>query len=261
MLFRSENPKGEFSGPKLTEDDAFLSSPDNGFVTYRTSAPHVILGLAENMIDTFDSINFVVAVLVVRDTEPVLLECKLDTEAWCTIKYQRSYTPVLHYINPPVVFFDSETEFVFDPKSTTNVITDLLSDELPFINGKIGGALVDFSENVDFQVGIKHWTKNFLKGRVGDQPVSAAQDISMLWETGNVVQQAQTIKTCNYENKECYKAKTVPVIFSVSESTGFTTGGQNLTFTGFGFNNKAIDVKIDQTPCIVTSYGDHGFDC
>jgi len=57
---------------------------------------------------------------------------------------------------------------VFDPKSTTNTIADLKSDELPFINAKIGGALVDFSENIDYQVGIRHWAKNFLRGRVGD---------------------------------------------------------------------------------------------
>jgi len=42
-----------------------------------------------------------------------------------------------------------ETEFFFDPKSTTSVIEDLLSDELPFINAKIGNALIDFEANID----------------------------------------------------------------------------------------------------------------
>lgn len=152
--------------PKLTEDDAFLSSPDSGFVTYRTVAPHVIMGLEEKLLDTFDTITYTVSLLAVRATEPVTLECK--NIGRCTIKFYRAYTPVLHYINPPVVFFDSETEFVFDPKSTTNTIADLQSDELPFINAKIGGALVDFTENIDYTVSIRHWAKNFLKGRVGD---------------------------------------------------------------------------------------------
>jgi hypothetical protein len=166
VIFTSTSPKGSFVAPKLTEDDAFLSSPDSGFVTYRTVAPHVIMGLDEKLLDTFDTITYVVSLLAVRESEPVTLECK--NKGWCTIKFYRSYTPVLHYINPPVVFYDSETEFVFDPKSTTNTIADLKSDELPFINAKIGGALVDFSENVDYQIGLRHWTKNFLKGRVGD---------------------------------------------------------------------------------------------
>ena len=55
----------------------------------------------------------------------------------------------MHYINPPVVYYDMETEFFFDPKSTTSVIEDLLSDELPFINAKIGNALIDFEANID----------------------------------------------------------------------------------------------------------------
>ena len=37
----------------------------------------------------------------------------------------------------------------FDPKSTTSVIEDLLSDELPFINAKIGNALLVFEANID----------------------------------------------------------------------------------------------------------------
>jgi len=44
----------------------------------------------------------------------------------------------------------------------------LKSDELPFINGKIANALVDFTDNVDFSTGLSHWRKNSLSGRVGD---------------------------------------------------------------------------------------------
>ena len=83
----------------------------------------------------------------------------------------------------------------------------------------------------------------------------------MLWETGNSVTQATTIKTCTYANTDCYEAKTVPVIFDISESTGYTTGGQNITVKGFGFNHAKIDVKIDGTACIVTRYMDDKFDC
>ena len=81
------------------------------------------MGLDEKLLDTFDVITYTVSLLAIRATEPVTLECKNSN--YCTIKFYRAYTPVLHYINPPVVFFDSETEFVFDPKSTTNTISDL----------------------------------------------------------------------------------------------------------------------------------------
>ena len=77
--------------------------------------------------------DFYVSVQTVDDVQGVVeLQCK--TRSDCKIQFKRSYTPVLHYINPPVVYYDMETEFFFDPKSTTSVIEDLLSDELPFIN-------------------------------------------------------------------------------------------------------------------------------
>lgn len=83
----------------------------------------------------------------------------------------------------------------------------------------------------------------------------------MLWETGNSWTQRNTVKTCSYDNTDCYEARTVPVIFDISQNTGYLTGGQNLTVRGFGFNHKKIDVKIDGAPCTVTRYMDDKFDC
>jgi hypothetical protein len=48
----------------------------------------------------------------------------------------------------------------FDPKSITNVLQDLASDEMPFINTKIGNALVDFEGNVDADTSIHGWKRN-----------------------------------------------------------------------------------------------------
>jgi len=102
------------------------------------------------------------------------LECKSENN--CRIVFHRSYTPIMHYISPPVVYYDSLTSFVFDPKSTTSIIQDLRSDELPFINAKIGNdkekALVDFEFNMDYNTALQHWWYNSIVGRVGDQPVS-----------------------------------------------------------------------------------------
>lgn len=48
-----------------------------------------------------------------------------DKESYCTIKFIRSYTPIVHYLNPPVVYFEQMTEVWFNPKSTTSLITGL----------------------------------------------------------------------------------------------------------------------------------------
>jgi len=120
-----KDPKWEGLAPKLTEDDAFLSSPDNGFITYRMSAPHVIMNMRENLLDTFDSLEYFVRVTAIKDNEPEILECATDVINRCRIKFFRSYTPVLYYMSPSVVFYDAVAQFTFDPKSTTNTIADL----------------------------------------------------------------------------------------------------------------------------------------
>jgi hypothetical protein len=67
----------------------------------------------------------------------------------CRVIYQKAYTPVVHYISPPVVYYGSYTEVWFDPKSSTSLISELLVDGMPFINAKVGGSLIDFEGFVD----------------------------------------------------------------------------------------------------------------
>lgn len=84
------------------------------------------------------------------------------------IHFKKPHTPVVYELNPPVVYFNSETHFWFDPKSVPGLLTDLASDEMAFINAKIGGALVDFEGFVDFDDSYRAWERNYVKGRVGD---------------------------------------------------------------------------------------------
>ena len=120
---------------------------------------------------------------------------------------------------------------------------------------------MDFEDYVDHDELILGNALNALSGKIGDQPVSKNSEISMLWETGRAVKSKQLVKTCSYDNTDCYEARTVPVIFDISQKKSYLTGGQNLTVTGFGFNNKAIDVKIDGVACTVTRFMVDKFDC
>jgi hypothetical protein len=65
-------------------------------------------------------------------------------ESRCTLTYHKGYTPVLYYINPPVVYQGVYTDFWFNPKNVPAVTTIMKSDDLPFVNAKIGNALVNF---------------------------------------------------------------------------------------------------------------------
>lgn len=106
---------------------------------------------------------------------------------------------------------------------------------MPFINARISGALVDFEDNVDYTTSFSHWNRNRVRGEVGELAIAENHTISMMWETGLSDIVEHTAKYCDYHNDTCYYAKTVPVIFSVDQSTGYYTGGQNLTLKGHGF--------------------------
>lgn len=66
---------------------------------------------------------------------------------------------------------------------------------------------------------------------------------------------------CEYDNEVCYTARSVPVIYEVSSDTTYTTGGQNLTVHGYGFNSENIEATVDGEPCEVTSYSETSFSC
>ena len=48
---------------------------------------------------------------------------------------------------------NSFTELWYDPRSTTGLVSDLETDEMFFVNAKIGPALLDFEFNVDYDDG------------------------------------------------------------------------------------------------------------
>jgi len=66
---------------------------------------------------------------------------------------------------------------------------------------------------------------------------------------------------CTYDNKTCFQAQSVPVIFDVSSNIGYTTGGMNLTVEGYGFEVGNITATVDGKDCVVTGQQQTSFSC
>jgi hypothetical protein len=141
------------------------------------------------------------------------------------------------------------------------LIEDLDGDELPFINAKIGGNLIDFEDRVDSTTSFSNWNLNTARGQIGEGTIAKDQNITMMWETGNAAIQEVESKMCDFNNSNCYQAKSIPVIFEISENTGYTTGGQNITVKGFGFDAGKVHAVIDGQNCTVTASSRYEFDC
>jgi hypothetical protein len=83
----------------------------------------------------------------------------------------------------------------------------------------------------------------------------------MQWETGKARVLDHYATHCDILNKTCYQAKNVPVIFSLSNNEGYSSGGQNLTIKGHGFSAGNISAVVDGVNCTVTQYQDDSFSC
>lgn len=245
--------------PALTEDDAFASQPLLGHITYRLPSVHDLFGATQDVFDTFTTMTFYLSVEAPGLEEIIPLACA--TRSRCTIVYRKSYTPRVFYLSPPVVYYEAYTEVWFDPKSIMQVIQDLQSDETPFVNVELAGSKLDFEDSVDAETTFRAWYDNRARGQVGELPVGNNDSIKMLWEVGYAGESTQEITHCSYDNNTCYKVKTVPVIFNLSSNAGYTSGGQNLTIHGHGFESGNITVTVDGVNCAVTQYQEESVSC
>ena len=175
----------------------------------------------------------------------------------------RAYTPVVFYISPRVTYYTSTTTIALDTKNTMNLIQDLDSDELPFINFKIGNNLIEFDESLYGSRGFssRTYTRDYIRGRIGENLIEKKQDLTMQWETGRAMISHQESTFCNFDQSDCYQAKSVPVIFDVSDNKSYKTGGHNITVYGYGFDSGKIDAKIDGKACEVNSFTRYQFTC
>jgi hypothetical protein len=200
-------------------------------------------------------------VSIIAQAQPFPYHLKCGSLSKCRILYRRSYTPTIYYISPRVTYAESYTEVFFNPANTLTLIKDLDTDEFPFINAKIGGNLIDFEFSINSETTWSNWVLGGTRGQIGENTISKNQNITMMWETGiSAVALAESL-FCNFNQSDCYQAKSLPVIYNISQNVGYNTGGQNLTITGYGFDSGLIKATVDGQPCLVTSFGRHEFDC
>jgi len=242
----------------LSEDDAFGSNTLLGTIAYRLPSIEDLFGVPMNTFDTYPTLTFTLSLISNNDLGSDPMECK--NAANCKIVFRKSHTPVIYYMMPRIVYYESYTEVWFDPKDTQNRIRDLDKDEMMFINTKIGGSLLDFEDTVTSTTRYSAYNRNRARGQVGELPIGN-HNVQMMWETGkaNVINQEAT--TCNFDGSDCYQAKSVPVIFDVSANSGYKTGGMNLTISGYGFESGQIEATVAGEACVVTQHSSTEFSC
>lgn len=228
----------------LSEDDSFNSHASLGHIAYRLPSIDDLFALPYSYLDQYDVYEFTLYLYSYDENgRPSKLRCR--NEALCYIKYARITTPMVYKAIPRVIYPEADVQLWMNPMSVPNLISNLKSDDKPFINAKVGGTLLDFEDYVDgnswYKVNGGYW----VKGKVGELPIVDDMNVTMLWETGLSHLHPVKSLTCSFDNSTCYHAKSVPVIYSISSNQGYSTGGMNLTVKGYGFNSENIDAKVD----------------
>mmetsp|Transcript_20896 Transcript_20896/g.32311 ORF Transcript_20896/g.32311 Transcript_20896/m.32311 type:complete len:226 (-) Transcript_20896:2317-2994(-) len=213
--------------------------------------------MPESVFDKYDVLTFKLMIRI-NGLKSDPMQC--ETSSNCRIKYTRSYTPILYKVMPRVLFQGAWSETWFDPKSVMNLITDLDTDEKPFINFKLDESLLDYTDTVTYETPIYGWTENRVRGLVGDLP-NGNHKLRMTWETGYAKVLNETAMHCNFDMTDCYHAKTVPVIDSMSTHKSNLNGQHSMTVKGYGFQTGNIDAKVDGVACKVTDFSDTEFTC
>lgn len=178
IMVYSHDKKVSFLSTPLTEDDVFNSQPKLGAIAYRfPSISELFQGIPVEQFDKYYYMSFTISVVAQAKLGPIHLKCRNENN--CKFRMHRGYTPIIYFITPRVTYVDSTIEIRFDPKSTMNLIKDLESDELPFINTKVGNNLIDFEGSVRSTTDYSNNKRVNARGIVGESPISKSQDISM----------------------------------------------------------------------------------
>ena len=73
-----------------------------------------------NIFDQYQTLTFTLSLISNNDLGSDPMACKNANN--CKIVYRKDHTPVIYYMMPRIMYYESYTEIWFDPKNTDNLI-------------------------------------------------------------------------------------------------------------------------------------------
>lgn len=192
-------------------------------------------------------------VIIQNNADNAFIPCYRGQTGHCEVSYVKRYTPMVHDISPSNVYLDQLLNFKINPLSANDghVMRDD-ADPVDFI--KFSGTRNDFEGLFDAGTRLSNYRVNNLHSRSGDQhPGNSIPEVR--FRVGNAFLR-ESSKHCNFAGDDCWYIKTHPKIDNVSAASGYITGGQELTITGWGLKGESladVEVLVDGAPCSVTS--------
>lgn len=164
------------------------------------------------------------------------------TAANCELRYSRDYTPNLLAVTPANVYKDQLIQFHVNAKNTQST-AGTPADEWPFREIKLDQTFVQWT-NGDFDGGtvsqetrLPGYSRGTIEAIVGNQVPAKNSEPKLMFYPGYAYNLPSS-KSCNFVGDDCWTVRSHAKIESISDNSGFITGGQSLTIRGWGLRSK-----------------------
>ena len=136
----------------------------------------------------------------------------------------------------------------------------LIGEQDPVENLQIDGVETNHEGFFDENTHLSSLT-TVLTTKVGDQKPSKNSQPQVRFTNGFAYTMPEAKRHCTFAGDECWTVRTHPVVDSISQTEGFTSGGQTLVIRGSGFTSTDQTVTIDGVECDVIDSTDEQITC
>ena len=176
-------------------------------------------------------------------------ECKC-TSSNCIITYTDDATAGFIRVLPQAVFFNTRTTFFVDTQYASAYRE--VGEEMPFRMGFIDNSNTNYEIWLDEDDEFSTFSIVEISGQSGDAPVNATSIPRLNFHVGDAWINEDSMKTCSYDNSDCYLVRSIAVINAVEFSQGNTNGGQLLKLEGFRFNGQTShSIQVAGVTCAI----------
>jgi hypothetical protein len=172
----------------------------------------------------------------------------------CKVTFYDIYTPALFRVLPQAVFFNTRTTLFVDTARSQSFKTT--GTDMPFRIAFVDTSNLNYEIWLDEDDELSAYSMVEINGQSGDAPVNSTSVPRINFHCGDAALVTDSLTTCPYDydsfDEDCYIIKSLAVVDSLEYSTGYTTGGQYLTFWGMRLiGEEETTVTLDGVACTI----------
>ena len=220
-----------------------------------------VAGLANDWYNAFWEVNFELKVDPGTAGETTLT---CATTAACRVRPNWNQTPLSYGLSPNVLYPGQKTTAMIDPRGVMD--RQFSGTFLHMVDIKLDDTELNRNPFVDEEVtdqeSLSWWTTNYIEGLVTNEIATTESSVvSWFHGAGNALILTDSVRICTADGEDCYETRIMPTITNIDHSSGYTTGGQEITIDGTSLNAAEPVVTIDGVECTVTEYSFYQLKC